>query len=80
MYIFELIARAFSKSKSPQPQIQFEEETIEDTEECEHLFMPVDSTNTVFACKYCGFIVSKEQLEAKNFFKQKTNLNFFRKK
>jgi hypothetical protein len=80
MYIFELIAKMLIKKRQPHPQIEFEDEIDESDPNCEHFFMPVDSSNTVFACKYCGLVVPKEQLKNKNIFKQKTSLNFFRKK
>lgn len=38
-------------------------ELVEDSENCEHLFMPIDSTNEMFACKYCGLLVPKDKLK-----------------
>ncbi len=75
MYIFELIAQAFKKKKSfnnydpIQPSQNYIEE---DSETCNHLFMPLDSSNTMFACKYCGLVVPKEKLKNKNIFENKS--------
>lgn len=73
MYIFELIANAFrSKNKNfnTYNPLDVQDELIEDSDNCEHLFMPLDSSNTMFACKNCGLVVSKEDLKNKNIFKQ----------
>lgn len=76
MYIFELIAQAFRKKNKPiqnyDPMETNEEDFIEDSENCEHLFLPLDSSNTMFACKYCGLVVPKEKLKNKNIFKNKS--------
>lgn len=72
MYIFELITQLFKKKKEIHPieQIfkQNDNESFKD-EDCNHFFMPIDSTNTMFACKYCGLVVPKEKLKDKNIFK-----------
>ena len=73
MYIFELIANAFrSKNRNCNTYnpLNSTDELIEDSDNCEHLFMPLDSSNTMFACKNCGLVVSKEDLKNKNIFKQ----------
>ncbi len=75
MYIFELIAQAFKKKKSfnNYDPIQSSQNYIEeDSETCNHLFMPLDSSNTMFACKYCGLVVPKEKLKNKNIFENKS--------
>ena len=35
---------------------------------CEHMFVPIDSTNKVFACYNCGLVINKKT----------KNLNFFK--
>ena len=76
MYIFELIAQAFRKKDKPiqnyDPLETNEEDFIEDSENCEHLFLPLDSSNTMFACKYCGLVVPKDKLKNKNIFENKS--------
>lgn len=62
MYIFELILRYIQGKKhkahlhTPQPQ---NDEVTTQIEDCEHFFMPVDSTGEILACKYCGLIINK---------------------
>ncbi|MBD5402761.1 hypothetical protein HDR58_08185 [bacterium] len=71
MYIFELIAQAFKpkrKSKNNFNPLEEIDDIIEDSDKCEHLFMPLDSSNEMFACKYCGLIVPKEKLKNINIF------------
>ena len=76
MYIFELIAQIFKQKKrtlkyyNPIEQ-QAQDENIA-SENCEHLFLPLDSSNEYFACKYCGIVVPKEKLKNKNIFENKT--------
>lgn len=33
------------------------DDSIENPESCEHLFVPIDKTNTIYACYKCGFII-----------------------
>lgn len=63
MYIFELIFQAFKNKKSIKNSYNPLETNSEDASEdnCEHLFLPIDSTNTIFACKHCGIIVPKKK-------------------
>ncbi len=78
MYIIELIVQAFRgnqyKKRAYNPLNSCSDETLEqqeDFENCEHLFMPLDSSNTLFACKHCGKIVPREKLKNKNIFENK---------
>lgn len=75
MYIFELLINALKPKKkynqAYNPPDEYED-IIENSDECNHLFMPLDSTNTMFACKYCGLIVPKEKLKNKNIFENKS--------
>lgn len=72
MYIFELITQLFKRKKNFSNNnynpLENKDDIIENSEDCEHLFMPLDSTNTMFACKYCGLVVPKEKLKNKNIF------------
>ena len=67
MYIFELFSKIF-KGKTYKsnitydPNRKFEEIAIED---CNHVFMPLDISNEYFACKYCGLVVDKNNLDNK---------------
>lgn len=74
MYIFELIAQAFKKKERvdiPKFDPMNDEDLIENSDNCEHLFLPLDSSNTMFACKYCGLVVPREKLKNKNIFEGK---------
>ena len=52
MYILELIFKLIEDFKNKKPAI-----TENDTDaECDHVFLPVDSTKKVFACTKCGII------------------------
>jgi len=68
MYIFEWIIK-FIKGKTYKvaPKTDFipsdGKDLIENPNECEHIFMPLDSSEEFFACKYCGMVVSKDKLK-----------------
>ena len=68
MFIFEWITK-FIKGKTYKPSVRTDyipsdgEDLLENPDECEHVFMPIDSGEDVFACKYCGIIVKKENLK-----------------
>ena len=38
-------------------------EDIDDSKNCEHIFMPIDSTGLTLACTKCGFVVKKNRGE-----------------
>ncbi|MCM1266136.1 MAG: hypothetical protein NC200_08055 [Candidatus Gastranaerophilales bacterium] len=61
MYIFEciwkwLFPKKLSKEYDYNPLAQ-PEDFDDNPDECEHEFMPVDSTGETLACIKCGFIV-----------------------
>ncbi len=53
MYIFELIYKIYNDLKRPKPKTG---ENEDEYQNCEHLFVPVDSTKKVLACLKCGLI------------------------
>lgn len=55
MYIFELIYKIINKIKYPKP-FRAKEDYSELYQECEHIFVPVDSTKKVLACTKCGLL------------------------
>ncbi len=73
MYIFELIAQLFKRqkniSKNSFDPLTQEPEDINNEEECNHLFLPLDSSKRLFACKYCGIIMPREKLKDRNIFR-----------
>ncbi len=80
MYILELICKIFTKKpKETTPNVEFPAQNIEgeipryneDYEACEHTFLPIDSSNEVFACTKCGILKKRSELKNKNFFMRK---------
>ncbi len=73
MYIFELIAQLFKTKKYKQQNsfdpLNSETDEYEDSENCNHMFLPLDSSNTLFACKYCRLIMPREKLKDRNIFR-----------
>lgn len=81
MYFIELIVKYFQKDRFMEvleehdknealnPLEEIPEE--ENSEICEHIFMPIDSTGETLACSKCGLVVNKKDLRYKNFFMNK---------
>lgn len=65
MYIFEWLIK-YLKNK---PVIKHKSTAIKNYDDCEHFFMPIDSTGEMFSCKYCGLTLPKDKIENKNIFK-----------
>lgn len=75
MFIIEYIVDLWKKRK--QDELPEDENTsdienqlypLENTETCEHVFMPVDSTGEILSCTKCGLVKRREELKNKNFF------------
>jgi len=60
MYIIELIVKKFFSHTQGYVKPKAHEE--EESERCEHVFMPIDSTGEILACRKCGAVVRKKQL------------------
>ena len=73
MYLFELITRYImgKKYKRESNFDPFASDDIENSEECEHVFLPIDSTGEILACSNCGIVVHREDLKDVNIFKRK---------
>ena len=67
MYIIEILIKIFKGKKYkkliPEYTQTIDGNLIEDPDDCEHLFMPLDESKEYFACKNCGIVVSKEKLK-----------------
>lgn len=74
MYIIELFINWLNKNKRGQsvnPDKIYQGNTknlnsdndTDDALNCEHNFMPVDSTGLILACTKCGFVVKKKETE-----------------
>ena len=59
MYIIELIYKLLNKKDKERKLPQQEKEY----EKCEHVFLPLDSTNEVLACTKCGIIIHRKDLD-----------------
>ena len=74
MYFIEFIVNKLLKLKKnhDDDQIFTDEPAFFDSqyENCEHVFMPIDSTNEVLACTKCGLVVNRDELKKKNFFQE----------
>ncbi len=72
MYFLELITK-YIQGKKYKRDLNFDPFAISDIEnshDCTHVFLPVDSTGDVLACSKCGFVVNKEDLKDINIFKR----------
>lgn len=68
MYFVELLFKKFAKKNQEieyNPNSQAQEEEYEG---CEHVFMPVDSTNEILSCAKCGVLKRIEEVKRRNFF------------
>lgn len=79
MYFIELIIRKIiGKEKNADNFADLQDSELRnfesDYENCEHIFMPIDSTEEILSCSKCGFIVRKDSLKEKNFFNKKRGL------
>ncbi len=77
MYIIELIFKLKDKfnKKTVKPVLDESlQEQSESDETCEHIFSPIDSTNTVLACVKCGYLIhcNPNDFKKKNIFKENT--------
>ena len=67
MYIVELFIKWLNKNnrgKTANPEGIYKEsfkEMPDETIDCRHNFMPVDSTGNVLACTKCGFVVKRNE-------------------
>lgn len=70
MYIFSLIKKLFKKNKEDFNEFNYNPLNIpksEESEHCNHEFMPVDSTRETLACIKCGFIVQRSSIKKDNY-------------
>lgn len=59
MYIFEIFFKWLNKKRSDNIKIETIKNENDNVRECNHNFMPVDSTGLILACTKCGFVVQK---------------------
>ena len=72
MYFIEILSKIFNKDNLRKWKLKEKivSPTDEESEKCEHMFVPIDSTGKVFSCINCGLTINKKP----------KNLNFFEKK
>lgn len=60
MWIFEILYKIIVDfiQKRTKNEITFLEE-----EECNHVFLPIDSTKKILACSKCGILIKAENLK-----------------
>lgn len=68
MYIIELIIKKFFSKKNTDNYNPIDGFDSINYENCEHIFMPIDSTNEILSCSKCGVLVKKSDLKPRNFF------------
>ncbi len=61
MYIFELISTIIDKIKNPEKKI--DTDFSDEYKNCDHTFLPVDSTKKVFACIKCGLVKKAKDMK-----------------
>lgn len=72
MYLLELIVKYIFPNKKFEARKKYDplaQEELENNENCEHIFLPIDSTGETLACSKCGLVVNKKDLKDKNIFK-----------
>lgn len=73
MYIFELLCsyinKKYVKKVTYNPLDALEDNNNTDDNDCEHVFLPIDSSGEVLACSKCGLVVNKKDMKKKNIFK-----------
>lgn len=75
MYFIELIIKKLTQKKNKPVYSHNSEDEIQNYEGCEHIFMPIDSTNEILSCTKCGILVKRSELKNKNFFVQDCELS-----
>lgn len=73
MYLFELIVRWIFPNKKYEAKRKFDpfaQDDIDTPTDCEHVFLPIDSTGDVLSCSKCGLLVNKDDLKDINIFKR----------
>lgn len=64
MYLFELITKWINPKKKYESKNSFDPfaQNSEDDENCEHIFLPIDSTGEILACTKCGTIIKSSEI------------------
>lgn len=68
MYLIELIIKKIFSKNNSDDYNPIDAVDLSSSDYCEHVFMPIDSTNEILSCAKCGVLVKKSELKRKNFF------------
>lgn len=68
MYLIEFIIKKLTQKKEKQFYNPLTENESDEYENCDHIFMPIDSTGEILSCTKCGTIKKRKELKSKNFF------------
>ena len=71
MYFIEILSKILNKKRTQKLRLGKNKVLVEvpsNDESCEHMFVPIDSTNNTFACYNCGLVIKGKP----------KNLNFFK--
>lgn len=74
MYLIELIIKKLTKKQEIDSFDPISYSIDSEDESCDHIFMPIDSTNEILSCTKCGILVNRSKLKNKNFFCPKQTL------
>ncbi len=69
MYIIEFIINKFINKQPKDSHYTANSDDENQYSSCEHIFMPVDSSNEILSCTKCGLLINKNNLSSSNFFK-----------
>lgn len=62
MYILEVFIKWLNKRETKEIKYQKPDFTeVDEALNCDHNFMPIDSSGNVLACTKCGFVVKKKE-------------------
>ena len=67
MYFIELIIKKMTAKKKMPIFNPLQSDLDIEYENCEHVFMPIDSTNEILACTKCGILANKNDLKIRHF-------------
>ena len=64
MYIIEYIIKKFTRKKEQSTYNPVSEAEVKNYDDCEHIYMPVDSIGEILSCTKCGTLCKKSELKS----------------
>lgn len=73
MYFLEVLVKKLMNKKEQTDNYNplSDQDNPDDDENCEHIFMPIDSSGEILSCRNCGLVVNRRKLKDINFFRKK---------